>query len=332
VKILIVRFSSIGDIVLTSPVVRCIRKQIPSAEIHYLTKSSYKEIIEHNPHITTRHFLNNNLRDIISSLKKEKFDFIVDLHNNLRSLKLKWSLRRRGNSFNKINLEKWLYVNLKWNMMPVAHIVDRYLETVKDLGVKNDGEGLDYFISPKDVIKIEELPLTHLHGYIAIAIGTQHATKKYPLEKLKRLVSLLHYPIILLGGKEDFESGEAIRNQDKFKVFNACGKFSLNQSASIIKLSQLVITHDTGMMHVAAAFKKKIISLWGNTVPEFGMYPYFGDEEKYHQDYFKSRVVEVAGLSCRPCSKLGFQKCPRGHFNCMNKINEEEIAAVVRLM
>lgn len=217
-------------------------------------------------------------------------------------------------------------------MMPVAHIVDRYLETVKDLGVKNDGEGLDYFISPKDVIKIEELPLTHLHGYIAIAIGTQHATKKYPLEKLKRLVSLLHYPIILLGGKEDFESGEAIRNQDKFKVFNACGKFSLNQSASIIKLSQLVITHDTGMMHVAAAFKKKIISLWGNTVPEFGMYPYFGDEEKYHQDYFKSRVVEVAGLSCRPCSKLGFQKCPRGHFNCMNKINEEEIAAVVRLM
>lgn len=331
-KILVIRFSSIGDIVLTSPVVRCIKKQIPSAEIHYLTKSSYKEIIEYNPHITTKHFLNENLSELIPTLKKEKFDFIVDLHNNVRTWKLKMALMRRGNAFNKINLEKWLYVNLKYNMMPVAHIVDRYLETVKVLGVKNDGGGLDYFISPNEVIKIEELPLTHLHGYIAIAIGAQHATKKYPLEKLKKLVSILSYPIILLGGKEDFESGEAIRSQDPIKIFNGCGQFSINQSASIIKTSQLVITHDTGMMHIAAAFKKKIISLWGNTVPEFGMYPYFGDQEKYQQHYLKSRMLEVKGLSCRPCSKLGFQKCPRGHFNCMNKIKEEEIAAVVQML
>jgi ADP-heptose:LPS heptosyltransferase len=330
VKILIIRFSSIGDIVLTSPVMRCIRKQIPSAEIHYLTKFSYREVVEYNPHISFRHYFKDDLGEVVPDLRKEKFDFIVDLHNNFRSLKVRSVLRRRSKAFNKINLEKWLYVNLNWNIMPEVHIVDRYLETVKELGVKNDGEGLDYFFCPEDEIRIEELPLTHLHGYIAIAIGAQHATKKLPLEKLKTLVSILQYPIILLGGKEDFEIGEVIRNQDPFKTFNGCGRFSINQSASLIRLSKLVITHDTGMMHVAAAFKKKIISLWGNTVPEFGMYPYYGSDELHKQDYTgSSKMIGVRGLSCRPCSKLGFEKCPRGHFNCMNKIDVKEIASLV---
>lgn len=325
-KILIIRFSSIGDIVLTSPVIRCIKKQIPSAEIHFLTKSSYGQIIHHNPYITAKHLLQDDFNKTLTALKKENFDFIIDLHHNFRSWKVRMVLGKPSKAFNKINLEKWLYVNFRFNMMPLAHIVERYLETVKALGVNNDGEGLDYFISPADEIRIEQLPLTHLHGFIVIAIGAQHVTKKLPVEKLKRLIPMLSYPIILLGGKEDAEAGEAVRAMDPLKVFNSCGKFTINQSASIIRLSKAVITNDTGMMHIAAAYKKKIISVWGNTVPQFGMSPYFGSRSisgAYQNGI--SEIVEVQNLHCRPCSKLGYQKCPLGHFKCMNNIDEKKI-------
>ncbi len=325
-KILIIRFSSIGDIVLTSPVIRCIKKQRPDAEIHYLTKHFYGEIIRNNPYISAQHLVKDNLHEILSQLKKEKFDFVVDLHNNIRSWRVKRTLGRRSNSVNKINFEKWLYVNARVNLMPTAHIVDRYLNTVRGLGVMNDGEGLDYFISAKEEIGAEQLPLTHLHGYLVMAIGAQHATKKLPLSKLKELVSLLHYPIILVGGKEDADAGEEILKTDPLKVFNGCGVFTINQSASLIRQSKLVITHDTGMMHIAAAYKKRVISVWGNTVPAFGMTPYYGSEEA---DSKRSRIVEVKGLYCRPCSKLGFEKCPQGHFRCMHNIDMHEITSAV---
>ena len=118
--------------------------------------------------------------------------------------------------------------------------------------------------------------------------------------------------------------------QDNVKFFNACGEYSLNQSASLVKNSTKVITNDTGLMHIAAAFQKEIISVWGNTVPEFGMYPYFGEvkSQKSNPDHYRdekasSMMLEVPNLSCRPCTKIGFEKCPRGHFRCMKNINEE---------
>lgn len=327
-KILIIRFSSIGDIVLTSPVVRCIKKQIPSSEIHYLTKKSFKGIIEHNPHIDVKHYLDDNWKEVINSLKKENFSFIADLHNNFRSWQVRMSLRKRYNAVNKLNFEKWLLVNMKWNILPPVHLVDRYLETVRDIGIKNDGKGLDYFITPQDEILPEELPLSHLHGFIAIAIGGHHETKKLPEGKLRNLVRNLPFPIIILGGSEDQLTGESIRGEDPVKIFNACGKYSLNQSASIIRQSRMVITHDTGLMHIAAAFKKKIISIWGNTVPEFGMYPYFGSGNE-NQLASLSRMIEITGLNCRPCSKIGYQKCPQGHFKCMKQIDEQAVSEMV---
>lgn len=322
-KILIIRFSSIGDIVLTSPVIRCIKKQIPNAEIHYLTKDSYRDIIEYNPYITKKYYLQNDLSTIVSALKKEKYDFVLDLHNNQRSWLIKLMLRRRSDTFNKLNLEKWLLVNFKWNFLPDVHIVERYLEPVRRFGIRNDGKGLEYFIPLKDEVKMDELPLTHLHGFVAVVIGAKHHTKKLPLEKLAALCSLLPYPIILLGGPEDRDAGEKISITDPIKIFNGCGRYSLNQSASVIKQAKLVITHDTGLMHIAAAFKKKIISIWGNTIPQFGMYPYYGNEGAK-----KSQIVQVSHLYCRPCSKLGYHKCPKGHFKCMKQIDEQQVAEI----
>ena len=204
--------------------------------------------------------------------------------------------------------------------MPDLHIVDRYMKTVESFGAVNDGEGLDYFIPEKDTVKQKDIPASHHAGYIGLVIGAAHYTKKLPVDKLKELCSKIDHPIILLGGKEDNENGKQIASVDPVKVYNACGKFNLNESADLVRRSKLIISHDTGLMHIAAAFKKKIISVWGNTVPAFGMYPYYG---KYQISNFK---FEINGLRCRPCSKIGYSKCPRGHFKCMKQISMDSIA------
>lgn len=323
-KFLIIRFSSIGDIVLTTPVVRCLKKQIPTAEVHYLTKAAYNSIVSSNPYIDKCHYLENDLAQTIDELKKEDFDYIIDLHHNLRTLKVKRALGKPSFSFNKLNIPKWLLVNFRWNILPDKHIVDRYMETVSSFGVKNDGAGLDYFIPKGEELKMEDLPASHHAGYIGIVIGAALNTKKYPVHKWKEYLAMLNHPVVLLGGKEDAADGAAIASIDLVKIYNACGKFSLHESADIVKHAKFIITNDTGLMHIAAAFNKPIISLWGNTVPEFGMYPYYGKSN------IPFDILEVKGLRCRPCSKIGYKKCPLGHFKCMEDIMTENLSAVTQ--
>lgn len=324
-KFLIIRFSSIGDIVLTTPVVRCLRKQYPDAEIHFLTKHTFKNILEHNPYLDKIHTLGDSFELMLHELQTEAYDYIIDLHHNLRTLRIKRFLKNvKSFSFNKLNVEKFILTNFKINTLPEKHIVDRCMETVASLGVVNDGMGLDYFIPKMDEIKNDDLPTSHIHGYIAIVIGAALATKKLPLHKLKELCAAIDHPIILLGGKEDYENGKAIAAMDDIKIYNACGKFNLNESAVLVKGAKLVVTHDTGLMHIAAALQKPVISIWGNTVPAFGMYPYYGSRSSQQFD-----VVEIKKLWCRPCSKIGYKKCPKGHFKCMEKIAVNDIVNLV---
>jgi lipopolysaccharide heptosyltransferase II len=315
-KILIIRFSSIGDIVLTTPVIRCVKQQVENCEIHYLTKRSFKSILEHNPYITKLHLIEKDVNEIIEDLKKENFDHIIDLHNNLRSLHVKLKLRKPATAFKKMNFKKWLIVRFKARSIFLPHIVERYLDAAKKLNVKNDHKGLDYFIPHTDEITLSTLPLSHQEGYIAFVIGAKHYTKQLPTEKIISICKKLNSPIVLLGGKEDADRAITIQNAVGENIFNACGKFNLNQSASFVKQSVKVISHDTGLMHIAAAFNKEIISVWGNTVPAFGFTPYLPSKE--------SKIVEVKDLPCRPCSKIGYDKCPQGHFKCMRDIDENQ--------
>ncbi len=325
-KFLIIRFSSIGDIVLTTPVVRCLRKQLPGAEIHFLTRQAFRGMVATNPYIDKVHVLGDSFELMLHELQTEEYDYIIDLHHNLRTLRIKRFLKKvKAFSFHKLNIEKFVLTNLKINMLPDKHIVDRNLETVRSFGIQDDGQGLDYFIPEAEVVDNNDLPTSHLHGYIAVVIGAALATKKLPVHKLKELCAALDHPLILLGGKEDQEDGKAIASVDEVKIYNACGKFSLNESADLVRRSKLVITHDTGLMHIAAALQKPIISAWGNTVPAFGMYPYYGKYSKQHYD-----VVEINKLWCRPCSKIGYRKCPRGHFKCMENIAVNDIVNLVR--
>jgi len=308
-KILVVRFSSIGDIVLTTPVVRMLKKQL-NAQVHFLTKSAYVSLLKNNPYIDSVYQIDNSINEVITDLKKEKYDYVIDLHHNLRTQILKFRLGIPSRSFNKLNMEKLMLTVFKINSLPKVHVVDRYLDTVTHLGIRNDNEGLDFFLSEADKIELSLFP----KNYIAFVIGGQHATKILPNNKIVSIITKVEKPVLLIGGPEDVVRGEQIISQTS-NTINTCGEYSLLQSAFLIQQAHSVITHDTGMMHIAAAFKKKIYSVWGNTIPAFGMHPYKVDEN--------SEIIEVKGLNCRPCSKIGYDKCPKGHFKCMQEIDEK---------
>jgi ADP-heptose:LPS heptosyltransferase len=314
-KILVLRFSSIGDIVLTTPVVRQLKTQVPGAQVHFATKPAYRSLLEANPYVDRTHVLSGSLRELVRELRAERFDFIVDLHNNLRTRLIRLQLPGvLGRAFDKLNFQKWLLVNFKIDQLPPLHIVDRYRAAAAPFGIRDDGGGLDYFIPPGQEVDVAAaLPAGFRAGqYVAVAIGAQHATKRLPPEKLIELVAkLAPRPVVLLGGPEDESTGHVIelafQKPISSLIHNACGQFSLHQSASLVRQSTFVVSHDTGLMHIAAAFGKEIFSVWGNTVPQFGMYPY----------RTPFQALEVLGLPCRPCSKIGFAKCPQGHFRCM---------------
>lgn len=317
-KVLIVRFSSIGDIVLTTPVIRCVKQQLNAVEVHVLTKEKFASVVRHNPYIDKLYTMDEALQEVIPRLKQENYDYIIDLHHNARTLRLKRALGKPSLAYNKLNWEKFLMVYFRINRLPSKHIVDRYMDTVSPLGVKNDQKGLDYFISPAEEVDVQQVLPPQFHdGYEVLVAGGSYFTKRIPLHQLLAIAKNSKRPLVLLGGKEDTEVANQVALAYEDKVVNLCGSLSLNQSASVIQQAQRVISSDTGLMHIAAAYKKDIVSLWGNTIPEFGMGPYLAGGQ--------SRILEVKGLSCRPCSKLGYHKCPKGHFKCMNDIDVSQI-------
>jgi ADP-heptose:LPS heptosyltransferase len=303
-KVLVIRFSSIGDIILTSPVIRALKLQL-NAEVHFVTKSQYNFVFQANPYIDKHFVLEGSVFSLAEKLKAEKYDYVVDLHNNLRSRLLCRLLRKPNRAFPKLNLKKWIWINLKINSLPDQHIVERYFEAARDLGLKPDGMGLDYHIPDPFVVKDFQ------YRFVSFVVGGQHFTKRLPVEKAVEAIAKIPFPVMILGGKEDREVGEQIASYffDK-EVLNLCGRYNFHQSASLVAQSLAVFTNDTGLMHVAAAFGKKTFVFWGNTSPKLGMYPYKTEHIN----------LENNNLSCRPCSKIGYNRCPKGHFRCMKDL------------
>ena len=371
-KILVIRFSSIGDIVLTTPVIRCLKKQIQDAEIHVLTKKKFANLYKTNPYIDKVYEYDDSLKKNIEELKIENYDYVVDLQKNKRSVRVTRALGRPHASFPKLNFRKFLLSTFKIDIMPDVHIVDRYFKAVEKLNVRNDFYGLDFFISDKNDFPISELPVEFQNGYYAFVIGGTYKTKILPPVKIAEVLKKINKPVILLGGPDDVERAEEIislvngqRTTDNVdinsqiqkdsqifsfsdsqiqkdsqifrfsdsqiqkdsqffsfsdsQILNLVGKINLEQSASIVKNADSVLTNDTGLMHIAAAFHKNIVSVWGNTVPELGMYPYLPKEPE------KCHIIECKDVRCRPCSKLGFKECPKKHFRCMMEIDVENI-------
>lgn len=332
-KVLIIRFSSIGDIVLTTPAIRCVKLQL-NAEVHFLTKQSFKAVTEHNPYIDKFFYYKDNLKELIEQLKEERYDYVIDLHKNFRTMRIRMALKKAEVlSYNKESLQKFLLTKLGINTMSGRHITKRCLDAVAPLGVKDDGKGLDYFIAEKDVVKENDLPTSHLHGFIGIVIGASYFTKKLPVDKLQELCTQINHPIILIGGKEDAAEGDEIASIDSIKIYNACGKFNLNESADLVRKSKLIISHDTGMQYIACAFNKQVLAIWGGTSPKLDVEPYYGEAFTNLQKKSPYTNYIVPNLSCQPCSNFGTKTCPKGHFKCMKlqNINAMAVEALERL-
>ena len=325
-RLLFIRFSSIGDIVFTTPAIRCAKQQIPGVELHFLTKASMKAVTEANPYIDHFHYFDKDLNATIKDLKAFQFDYIIDLHKNLRTFQIQKALGVPSLSYQKLSFQKLLLTKLHLNYMPARHIVDRSLDTLSALGVVNDGKGLDYFIPKEATLPSNALPAAFQSGYIALVIGASYATKKLPVASLQALCHKIPYPIVLIGGKEDQAEGAAIEAINPIKIWNACGKFNLHESALLVKQSKTVISHDTGFLYIACAFHKKTVAIWGATAPALQVEPYYSTEadlSKQNEWYYNAIVPE---LPCQPCSNYGTKQCPQGHFACMKKQDLQSIA------
>lgn len=332
-RILFIRFSSIGDIVFTTPAIRAAKQQLPNVEIHFLTKDSMKAVTEANPYIDRFHYLQKDLATTINQLKSLNFDYIIDLHKNFRTFKIKRALGVPSLTYKKLSWQKLLFTKLHLNFMPTRHISERCLDTLAPLGVVNDGKGLDYYVPVNIQLSSNALPASHQNGYIALVIGASFATKKLPIKQLQDLCKALKYPIVLIGGKEDTKEGEEVALIDPSKIVNACGKFSLHESALLVKQSKTVISHDTGYLYIACAYHKKTVAIWGATSPALQVEPYYPFLELNKNIEQNARASEmyfnaiVPNLSCQPCSNYGSKQCPQGHFACMRQQNIASIAA-----
>lgn len=319
-KYLIVRFSAMGDIVLTSPIVRILSGQ-PGAEIHFLTKEMYRDLWTANPYLSKIYTFKKELKEVLPDLKKENYTVVIDLHANIRTLFLRlyfWNIpfyRIKKGSF-----LRWFYVLTGFKPAFPKHIVTRYLDTLLPLSLKYDGKGLDFFIP-------ENKYLAPQHSFIVFVLGAGHFTKRLPLEKWQEIAKeFKHQPIMLIGGKEDFDLGRTLVSFIGKDVINQCGKLSILESAYYISKAKLIITGDTGMMHIAAALRRPVISIWGGTIPEFGWLPF------YPEGMNRNISVQVENLSCRPCSRFGRSDCPKKHFRCMNDISAPLISEHGRIL
>ncbi|MFN8394917.1 MAG: glycosyltransferase family 9 protein [Bacteroidia bacterium] len=320
-KILIIRLSAIGDIVLTSPVIRSLRHCLPDAEIHFLTKAAYTSLLLHNPHIAKVIAFEGSIKETVRLLKAEGYDMVLDLHRNLRSRLIKAQLMVPSVTYSKDRLAVWKFVRWRIGQLPRAHTVDRYARVLKPLGCRLDGNGLEFFLPEEARTLAAQIVGRHFpERPIAVVLGGTHFTKRWPRENFPDLLNRLGQPVLLLGGKAEAEDAAWVESQLKVPALNTVGQYDLLVSAALMERSAWVLTHDTGLMHIAVALGLRTVSIWGNTVPELGFAPYKAES---------SLVIENKDLDCRPCTKLGYDKCPKGHFRCMTDLTPERVARMI---
>jgi len=308
-KLLIVRLSSLGDILLTTPLIRTLKQNYPPIEIDFVVKEEYKDLLLLNPHLQNI-FIYNNHKDEIKTLKnricENKYDLIIDLQNNLRSRLL---LKCYGNSvfrFKKYNISKFLLVHCKINKLKNAkRIPDRYASTLKNF--KLDDKGLELITD-----KIKNPLLNDIENLIGICPGSKHFTKTWPEEYFIELGTLLNqngFQIALFGGKDDLKVCQQISSKLPSAI-NLCNDNNILQTAADMKCCKAIYCNDSGLMHAATAVNVPVIAFFGSTVKEFGFMPYNS----------KNLILENNSLSCRPCTHIGRDSCPEKHFKCMKEL------------
>ena len=341
-RILVIRFSSVGDIVLSSLLVRLLRHRFPQSEIEYLVKEEFADLVRYNPHISRVLTFPNNgtFRDLHEFRRKhrpERYDLLVDIHDNLRSRYLRLGAPHTVR-IRKRKIARFLLVKCKWNVYPrfggAPSVAERYVETVQHYGIRDDGKGLELFVPPAAQETVAAL-LTSLgkrpsDRLIGVCPAAKHWNKMWLEDRFAEAAANVsaefNAGIVLLGsGKEEEARAKRIEQQIRERnpvasVLNSAGKLSLAETAAMMDHCSVVLSNDSGLMHIAAARKRNIVAIFGPTVRELGFYP-FGT---------RSVVVEQDGLPCRPCTHIGLPECPKRHFKCMSDLSVSRVVAAAR--
>lgn len=340
-KTLIIRFSSIGDIVLSSLLVRAFRARFPNTQLDFCVREEFAELVQHNPNLSNvltlpRSASFADLQSLRSRIRDNGYALIIDIHDSLRSRYVSWGTAHVVR-INKRKLARFLLVKFKWNVYESLggspSVALRYLETVEQFGVHDDGNGLDLFFAEEARHRVDafirNVDIEPSTSFIGISPSAKHNTKIWLTERFAEAGAILSaqriQPIALFGSAEERERCEEIANQIKKHqpnavILNLAGKISLSETAAMMDRCSLVLTNDSGLMHIAAARKRKVAAIFGSTVKELGFFP-VGTEHA---------VVENKELGCRPCTHIGLAACPKGHFKCMSDIPVDDVVRAAR--
>ena len=318
-RFLIIRLSSIGDILLTTPFIRSLRQKFNDAEIDYLVKDEHYELLEHNPYLDDIHLFKaadgfKEVRKWRRFIRQKGYSEIFDLHRNFRSILMTGAMRGvQVRRVNKRLLKRFLLIKFGINLYnKITPLSERYLETASDHGIRDDGKGLDLISNENiDIFNGEKSSYRYK---IAMAPGAGYYTKRWPIEYFAELgdnlIENADAQIILVGSAEDKPAADEIKRRMKYEVKNLTGEYTIPETAAIFKSVDTVITNDSGLMHVAVSQDVPLVSFFGSTTKELGFFPYNDN----------SKVLEVDGLKCRPCTHIGRERCPLDHFKCMKEI------------
>ncbi len=324
-KILVIRLSSIGDILLTTPLLRLLKKRFPQSEIGFVIKKQFVDLIRTNRNVDRILSFDSSagfsdLRRIKREIRELGYDLVIDIHKNFRSCYLRSGLlKAKVVGYSKYRLRRFLLIKLGWNLYgKVVPVHRRYLTSVADLGIRDDGAGLEFFldlaINEKVAAELRRRGLRANSLTIGLAPGAGFATKRwlpeYYAEVARRMVAEKSAQILILGGENDYAVAREIAGLIGKPVVDVSGQFSLMESACALARCDLLITNDTGLMHLATALHIRTVAVFGPTTKEFGFFPVGG----------MARVAENLTLNCRPCSPMGSKRCPKGHFRCMKDL------------
>jgi heptosyltransferase-2 len=328
-NVLAVRFSSIGDVLLTTPLLRAIRQRHPGARITVLTKQANAPLLSHNPHVERVIGLQHgdSVAGVRAELRSARYTHLLDLHDSIRTRILRALVPGRWRSYPKHRLARALLIYTKRNRYrdrrPVA---ERYFAAARDLDVVPDGAPPEFFLAPEAERQVDDwlalFGLGSARPLLAMAPGAAHATKRWPLEHWRRLVQKFvneNFSVVIVGGPEDAPLGAALTEGAERRVANAAGIFGLQGTGAVLRRAAALVSGDTGVMHMATAVGTPVVALFGPTVEAFGFFPYTR----------RASVLEL-DLSCRPCSSKGGPRCPLGHHRCLIGIEPEAVYAALR--
>lgn len=334
-KILVFRLSSIGDIVLTTALLRCLRNTFSDAQIDFVVKKQFADILRCVPFVSNVIELDSKkgfseLLAIRNQLRNEQYDVALDIHKNWRSLFVCNTIgAKQVFRFNKHVFRRWALTTFHKDIYKeVRPVYLRFIDAAQQIGVAPDGKYTELVVPEQLSHSMREIfvqsRLSFDKRIIALCPGASFSNKQWQAEKFqqlaKRIIQELDAQVILLGGNKEASICEEIAKETG--AVNFAGAFDLSQSIAALSMVSLTVANDTGMLHVSEALGVPVVGIYGPTARQFGYFPILP----------QSRVAQIDNLPCRPCTKMGMNHCPKKHFACMNDISVEMVLALMRGM